>query len=73
MLGAGLEERFGYMEAIMKSSVTKVPKKLLTGTIIFIGIMANAVADAGFAVLPHLAAYIIFINNNFIYSFIQCL
>ena len=73
MLGAGLEERSGYMEAIMKSSVTKVPKKLLTGTIIFIGIMANAVADAGFAVLPHLAAYIIFINNNFIYSFIQCL
>lgn len=58
MLGAGLAERSGYMEAVMKTSVTKVPKKLLTGTIIFIGIMANAVADAGFVVLPPLAALV---------------
>lgn len=58
MLGAGLAERSGYMEAVMKSSITKIPNKLLTGTIIFIGIMANAVADAGFVVLPPLAALV---------------
>ena len=58
MLGAGLAERSGYMEAVMKTSVTKIPNKLLTGTIIFIGIMANAVADAGFVVLPPLAALV---------------
>lgn len=58
MLGAGLAERSGYMEAVMKSSVTKVPKQLLTATILFIGIMANAVADAGYVVLPPLAALV---------------
>ena len=58
MLGAGLAEKSGYMETVMKTTVTKVPKKLLTGTIIFVGIMANAVADAGFVVLPPLAALV---------------
>lgn len=48
MLGASLSEKSGYMETIMK---TKVPKKLLTGTIILVSIMANAVADSGFVVL----------------------
>lgn len=58
MLGAGLAEKSGYMETVMKTTVTKVPKKLLTATIIFVGIMANAVADAGFVVLPPLAALV---------------
>ena len=49
MLGAGLAEKSGYMETVMKTTVTKVPKKLLTGTIIFVGIIANAVVDAGFS------------------------
>lgn len=58
MLGAGLAERSGLMETVMKTTVTKVPKKLLTATIIFVGILANAVADAGFVVLPPLAALV---------------
>ena len=58
MMGAGLAEKSGYMETLMKSSLSKVNKKFLTGTIIFIGIMANAVADAGFVVLPPLAALV---------------
>lgn len=49
ILGAGLAEKSGYMETVMKTTVTKVPKKLLTGTIIFVGIIANAVVDAGFS------------------------
>ena len=58
MLGAGLAERSGLMETVMKTTVTKVPKKLLTATIIFVGILANAVADDGFVVLPPLAALV---------------
>ncbi len=58
MIGAGLAEKSGYMETVMKTTVTKVPKQLLSGTIIFVGIMANAVADAGFVVLPPLAALV---------------
>ena len=42
----------------MKQSINKVPKKLVTGTIIFVGIVANAADDAGFIVLPPLAALV---------------
>ncbi|MGL5329639.1 MAG: AbgT family transporter [Peptostreptococcaceae bacterium] len=58
MLGAGVAEKTGFMETLMKCSISKVPKSLVTLTIIFSGIVANAVADAGFVVLPPLAALI---------------
>lgn len=58
MLGAGVAEKSGFMEALMTKSVNKVPKKLVTVTIIFSGIVANAAADAGFIVLPPLAAIV---------------
>lgn len=58
MLGAGVAEKSGFMEALMKKSINKVPKKLVTVTIIFSGIVANAAADAGFVVLPPLAAIV---------------
>lgn len=58
MLGAGVTEKTGLIEAAMKQSVSKVPKQLLSVTIIFTGIVANAAADAGFIVLPPLAALV---------------
>ncbi|MGM9534871.1 MAG: AbgT family transporter [Intestinibacter sp.] len=58
MLGAGLAEKVGMMEVMLKSVTNKIPKKLVTAAVIFIGIMANAVADAGFVVFPPLAALI---------------
>ena len=58
MLGAGLAEKVGMMEVMLKSVADKIPAKLVTAAIIFIGIMANAVADAGFVVFPPLAALI---------------
>ena len=59
MLGAGIAEKTGLMEVLMKQSINKVPKKLVTGTIIFVGIVANAAADAGFIVLPPLAVLVL--------------
>ncbi|ONI38186.1 aminobenzoyl-glutamate transporter [Candidatus Epulonipiscium fishelsonii] len=58
MLGAGVAEKTGFMEVAMKQSVTKIPKAFLTTGIIFIGICANIAADAGYVVLPPLAAII---------------
>ena len=58
MLGAGLAEKVGMMEIMLKSVASKIPNKLVTAAVIFIGIMANAVADAGFVVFPPLAALI---------------
>ncbi|CAH2215056.1 AbgT family transporter [Tepidibacter aestuarii] len=58
MLGAGVAEKSGLMETALKSSISKVPKNLITGMIIFVGILANAAGDAGFIVLPPLAAIV---------------
>lgn len=61
MFGAGVAEKTGFMEELLKVTVIKIPKSLVTGCIIFIGILANAAGDAGFIILPPLAA-IVFIS-----------
>lgn len=58
MLGAGVAEKSGLMTAAMKKSVAKVPKSLVTATIILVCILADAAGDAGFILLPPLAATI---------------
>ncbi len=56
MMGAGLADKTGLMTATIKESVMKAPDNLVTAIIIFLGINAVAVGDAGFVVLPPLAA-----------------
>ncbi|WP_027626834.1 AbgT family transporter [Clostridium lundense] len=58
MLGAGVAEKSGLMTVAMKTSIVKVPKSLVTGTIILVCILADAAGDAGFILLPPLAATI---------------
>lgn len=58
MIGVGVAERTGLMESAMKQSLTKVSPRVVTLLIILIGICANAAGDAGFIVLPPLAASI---------------
>ncbi|MCL1950561.1 MAG: AbgT family transporter [Turicibacter sp.] len=56
MIGAGLAEKTKFMETAMRGSIANLPKGLLTTMIFLVGIMANAVGDAGFIILPPLAA-----------------
>lgn len=56
MLGVGVAEKSGLMETAMKHSITKVPPSLVSMMVILAGICANAAGDAGFIVLPPLAA-----------------
>lgn len=58
MLGVGVAEQTGMMEAAMKHTLTKISPKLVTLLLIFIGICANCAGDAGNIVLPPLAASI---------------
>ncbi len=58
MLGAGIAEKSGLMKSAMKHSIQRVPRNLVTGMIILAGILANAAGDAGFIVLPPLAAIV---------------
>lgn len=58
VLGAGVADKTGLMIALLKRSVAKAPKKLVTPSIILIAMAANAFGDAGPVVLPPLAAMI---------------
>jgi aminobenzoyl-glutamate transport protein len=56
MLGIGVAERTGMLEAGLKAFVLLVPRFLLTPAIVFIGLMSSMGIDAGYVVLPPLAA-----------------
>jgi len=56
MLGIGVAERSGLFGALLKLIVLATPPKLLTPTVVFAGVMSSAAADAGYVILPPLAA-----------------
>lgn len=56
MLGIGVAERSGLIGALMKALMVITPKQLLTPVMIFVGIMSSAGSDAGYVVLPPIAA-----------------
>lgn len=56
MLGIGIAERTGFIPAVLKSFMLVVPSFLLTPAMIFIGIMSSMTLDAGYVILPPLAA-----------------
>mgnify|MGYP001042896806 CR=1 FL=1 len=56
MLGVGVAERTGLIGALLKVFMLITPIKLLTPATVFIGVMSSAASDAGYVVLPPLAA-----------------
>jgi aminobenzoyl-glutamate transport protein len=56
MLGIGVAERTGLFPALIKLLVSVTPSKLLTPALVFIGVCSNVASDAGYVVLPPLAA-----------------
>ncbi len=56
MLGIGPMERVGLISAILRAALSRVPGMLLTPAMIFLGIMSSLGSDAGYVVLPPLAA-----------------
>lgn len=56
MLGIGVAERTGFFGALLKAIMMVVPKQLLTPTVIFLGINSSLATDAGYIILPPLAA-----------------
>jgi aminobenzoyl-glutamate transport protein len=56
MLGIGVAERTGLFPALLKLLVQLTPAKLLSPAVVLIGVMSSAAADAGYVVLPPLAA-----------------
>lgn len=56
MLGIGLAEKFGLFSALMRLLATVTPKRLLTPMVVFIGANSSVASDAGYVILPPLAA-----------------
>jgi len=56
MLGIGVAEKTGLIGAGLKAFMKVVPNHLLTPAMIFLGIMSSFGLDAGYVVLPPLAA-----------------
>lgn len=58
MIGVGVAERSGLIAAALGGLVRATPKPLLTGAMVFAGIMSSLAADAGYVVLVPLGAAI---------------
>lgn len=58
IIGIGVCERSGLMAMLLKKVALGTPKKLITVMVVFLGIMSNVASDAGYVVLPPLAALI---------------
>ncbi len=56
MLGIGVAEKTGLIGALLRMLMLITPQKLLTPTVVFVGIMSSMAADAGYVVLPPVAA-----------------
>lgn len=56
MLGIGVAEHSGLIGALLKAMVLITPKQLITPAIIFVGVMSSMALDAGYVILPPLAA-----------------
>ncbi len=56
MLGIGVAERTGLIAAALKSLMLVTPRKALTPMMVFLGVMSSVGSDAGYIILPPLAA-----------------
>jgi aminobenzoyl-glutamate transport protein len=56
MLGIGVAERFGFFRALMRSLALITPRRWLSPVIVFLGANSSVASDAGYVVLPPLAA-----------------
>jgi aminobenzoyl-glutamate transport protein len=56
MLGIGVAERTGLIGALLKGVMLSVPSALLTPALVFCGVMSSMGLDAGYIVLPPVAA-----------------
>lgn len=58
MLGVGVAEQSGLINALLKSTVKITPAKFITPMVVFLGVMSNVANDAGYVILIPLGAMI---------------
>ncbi|WP_297406608.1 AbgT family transporter [uncultured Cetobacterium sp.] len=63
MIGIGLAEKSGLLESLLIITISKVPKYTVYYSVVILGLIFTGIGDAGFVILPQLAA-LIFLNLN---------
>jgi len=58
MLGVGVAEGTGLVQASLRKLVLSTPKGLITAVVVFAGVMSNVASDAGYVVLVPLGALV---------------
>lgn len=58
LVGIGVAEQSGFIGTGLRVVAGKTPKYLVTMMVVFLGVISNAASDAGYVVLPPLAAMI---------------
>jgi aminobenzoyl-glutamate transport protein len=58
LLGVGVAERSGLLSAMIRAVVLKSPPQLVTGAVVFAGVVSNTASEMGYVVLIPLAAVI---------------
>lgn len=58
VMGIGVAERTGLIDAAIRLTVLKAPKPLISGVVVFAGVMSSMAADSGYVVLTPLGAVI---------------
>lgn len=58
MLGVGVAEGTGLIQALLRKLVISTPKRLITLVVVFAGVMSNVASDAGYVVLVPLGAIV---------------
>ena len=60
MLGVGVADQSGFINAVLKTLLTYTPKALLTPMVMFVAIISHTAADAGYVVVIPLAGVIFY-------------
>lgn len=58
MLGVGVAEGTGLIDALIKKLILSTPKRLITVVVVLLGVLSNIASDAGYVVLVPLGAII---------------
>jgi aminobenzoyl-glutamate transport protein len=56
MIGIGMAEQTGLISTLLRAFVLSVPRTLVTAGVVFAAVMSSVASDAGYVVLPPLAA-----------------
>lgn len=60
MIGIGVAEGSGLFNSMIRALVLKAPKKLITGAIVFTGVLSHLASEAGYVILIPLGAAIFY-------------